>query len=100
MLRAPASPRAGTKRMRLRRANASRIGMLWIEITPNAVVTPHASRNAAVRSPTVAVSVLVWSGKTRYSAGDLERCAGDEACGGRGEKRDRVRRLLRASEAP
>ena len=40
MFMAPASPRAGTKRMRFARAIASRIGMLWIEITPNAVVTP------------------------------------------------------------
>ncbi len=40
MFMAPASPRAGTKRMRLCRAIASRIGMLWIEITPKTVVTP------------------------------------------------------------
>jgi hypothetical protein len=40
MFMAPASPRAGTKRMRPWRAIASRIGMLWIEITPNTVVTP------------------------------------------------------------
>ena len=31
---APASPRAGTKVMRPCRKMASRIGMLWIEITP------------------------------------------------------------------
>ena len=44
MLIAPASPRAGTNRMRPCRAIASRIGMLWIEITPNAVVTPMSAR--------------------------------------------------------
>src|ERR1700677_688681 len=32
---------------------ASRIGMLWIEITPNVVRTPHCSRKAAISSPTV-----------------------------------------------
>ena len=44
MFIAPASPRAGTKRIRPCRAMASRIGMLWIEITPKAVVTPISAR--------------------------------------------------------
>ena len=34
MLAAPASPRAETKRIAPRWAMASRIGMLWMEITP------------------------------------------------------------------
>src|SRR5262245_54801344 len=100
MLRAPASPRAGTKRTRLRRAKASRIGMLWMEITPNAVETPASSRKAATRSPTVAVVVGAVSGKTGYSAGDLEGCAGDVGGGRRGEERDGVRGFLGAAEAP
>jgi hypothetical protein len=29
------------------------MGMLWIEITPKAVRTPHASRKRATNSPTV-----------------------------------------------
>ena len=55
MFIAPASPRAGTKRMRPCRAMASRIGMLWIEITPNTVVTPISASAWAIRSPTGSV---------------------------------------------
>ena len=58
MLPAPASPRAITKRT-LPRANiASRIGMLWIQITPNAAFTPQCSRNWATAAPTVICAVL------------------------------------------
>ena len=63
MLTAPGSLRAGTNRIgagrpfvaaaAARRPKASRIGMLWIEITPKAARTPLASRNAATSSPTV-----------------------------------------------
>src|SRR5438105_3519753 len=53
MLTAPASPRAGTKRIAPRRWIASRIGMLWIETTPKAAFTPTSSRYATMRSPTV-----------------------------------------------
>ena len=52
MFIAPASPRAGMKRMRPWRAMASRIGMLWIEITPKACVTPRSASAPAIRSPT------------------------------------------------
>ena len=44
MFKAPASPRAPTYRMLPRELIASRIGMLWIEMTPNAVFTPHCSK--------------------------------------------------------
>ena len=53
MLQAPASPRAETKRIFWRVWNASRMGMLWIEITPKAARTPHCSRKRAASSPTV-----------------------------------------------
>ena len=45
MFMAPASPRAGTNRIRRCRAIASRIGMLWIEMTPKTVVTPISARH-------------------------------------------------------
>ena len=48
MFIAPASPRAGTKRILPWRAIASRIGMLWIEITPKTVVTPNACSHPAI----------------------------------------------------
>ena len=53
MFIAPASPRAGIKRMRPCSATASRIGMLWIEITPNMVVTPASASASAIWWPTV-----------------------------------------------
>ncbi len=59
MFIAPASPRAGTKRIRLWRAMASRIGMLWIEITPKTVVTPISASACAMRSPTGSVIAVV-----------------------------------------
>ena len=52
MFIAPASPRAGTKRIRPCLAIASRIGMLWMEITPNATVTPMSASARAIASPT------------------------------------------------
>src|SRR5215469_15890349 len=94
MLTAPASPRLGTKRTLLRRANASRIGMLWMLITPNAVLTPHLSRKAAVTSPTVSLS-----GMAVRSSGDLECCARGVGGERRGEEQDRARRLFRIPEA-
>src|SRR5215475_14122875 len=71
---APASPRAVTKRIRPARWNASRIGMLWMLITPKAVVTPQFERNVAIRSPTVPRT----SDMVRLSAGYVEHGAGDE----------------------
>src|SRR3546814_80374 len=59
MLPAPASPRAGTKRIALRRPMPSSIAMLWIETMPNAVCTPHPCRNSATRSATVYVSAIL-----------------------------------------
>src|SRR5256885_7061422 len=53
MLPAPASPRAITKRTWPRAFIASRMGMLWMEITPNAACTPQCSRNWATTAPTV-----------------------------------------------
>src|SRR5215470_16390817 len=99
MFMAPASPRAGTKRMRLCRAIASRIGMLWIEITP-------ISANAcAMRSPTgsvidaasgerAAIVMLLSSDMPRGAARYLELGAGDEARGRRAEKGDGARDLV------
>src|SRR5580693_5375920 len=59
MFVAPASPRAGTQRMTPRRMIASRIGMLWMLITPKAARTPAASRNAAMTSPAITRSDIV-----------------------------------------
>ena len=53
MLQAPASPRAETNRILRRVLKASRIGMLWMEITPNAARVPHCSRKRTASSPTV-----------------------------------------------
>src|ERR1700759_2794820 len=58
MLPAPASPRAEMKRIAPRCAKASRIGMLWMEITPNAAFTPHCSRKAATTAPPVTVDCI------------------------------------------
>src|SRR5262249_59204108 len=91
MFIAPASLRAGTNRMRLCRAIASRIGMLWIEITPNAVVTPSSASAWARRSPTGsasgaaagerAVIDVIPSHVPRSAPPNLELGAGDEARG-------------------
>jgi hypothetical protein len=43
--------------------------MLWMLITPNAVATPQAPRNVAMRSPTV----VRGSDMVGLSAGDIER---------------------------
>ena len=59
MLQAPASPRADTKRIFCRRWKASKIGMLWIEITPKAALTPHCSKNRVASSPTVICGAAV-----------------------------------------
>src|SRR4051812_17353215 len=56
MLTAPASPRAGTNRIFPRRWIASRIGMLWIDTTPNAAFTSSSSRKLTMASPTVMLS--------------------------------------------
>src|SRR5690348_14233003 len=69
MLPAPASPRAEMKRIAPRCAKASRIGMLWIEITPKAALTPHCSRKAATTAPTVTVLVLCMAG---MASGDVD----------------------------
>src|SRR5207248_3029658 len=109
MFMAPASPRAGTKRMRLCRAIASRIGMLWIEITPKAVVTPISARAWAIKSPTGSASVAnpgVRAARViplalhvpRCAAGNLELRAGDEAGRRRAQERDRARDLLRRAQ--
>ncbi len=64
MFMAPASLRAGTKRMRLCRAIASRIGMLWMEITPNTVVTPISASACAMTSPTGSGSEITSGERT------------------------------------
>src|SRR5215510_10181197 len=105
MFIAPASPRAGRKRMRLCRAIASRIGILWIEITPNTVVTPISASAWAIRSPTgsviettsgerAAIVMLLSSDMPRGAARYLELGAGDEARGWRAEKGDGARDLV------
>src|SRR5690606_26151858 len=53
---------------------ASRMGMLWMEMTPNAVLTPHSSRKAAIAAPTV-TSVLCL-GMTGYSSGNIDMASG------------------------
>src|SRR5437867_7774132 len=97
MLVPPASPRAITKRMRPRWWTASRIGMLWIEITPKAACTPHSSRNAAIAAPTV---MGVWlSGMMGEASGDVDVAAGGVGGHRRGQEEDRLGRLTRQAEA-
>src|ERR1700722_15920467 len=78
--------------MRPRRATASSIGMLWIEMTPNAVVTPQRSKKAATTSPTVA-----RSGGTRSDTLGDQRPRGGRRSTTRGrgaeQGRDRACRL-------
>src|SRR5438105_15867667 len=99
MFMAPASPRAGTKRMRLCRAIASRIGMLWIEITPNAVVTPISARAWSIKSPTGSASEANPGVRAARdlpldlhvppcAAGNLELHAADAACRPGAEEHD------------
>src|SRR3954471_10224921 len=112
MLTAPASLRAGTNVMRCWRAMASRIGMLWIEITPKMVVTPSSARACAMRSPTgsssvaVAAAILATAGfilpslhVTRHAARDFELGTGDEARRRRYQERDRARHLVGLAQA-
>src|SRR6476661_2113608 len=97
MLPAPASPRAEMKRMAPRCANASRIGMLWIEMTPNAALTPHCSRKAATTAPTV--TVLLGLCMAGMASGDVDvgtRRVGSE---GRSEKENRASGFDRKSQA-
>src|SRR5262245_10244956 len=108
MFIAPASLREGTKRMRPCRAMASRIGMLWIEITPKTVVTPISASACAITSPAgsaiattsgcraVATGVIfvVPSYVARDAARNLERSAGNETRGRRAQERDSARHLL------
>src|SRR5258707_28215 len=89
MFMAPASPRAGTKRMRLWRAIASRIGMLWIEITPNTVVTPISASAWAMRSPT---------GSTVATGGGGAHMCGPGLIGRRGFPRQGRRRVALVQE--
>ncbi len=78
MLVAPASPRAGTKRMRPRRWIASRIGMLCTLTTPKARRTPASSRKAAMTSPSVEGGSLMarrGSSAPRRRTGPAPRCS-------------------------
>src|SRR5262249_60006836 len=94
--------------MRLWRGIGSRIGMLWIEIAPNAVVTPSSASAWARRSPTGsasgaasgerAVIDVIPSHVPRGAARNLELGAGDEARGRRAEKGDGARNLLGPAE--
>src|ERR1700749_3100955 len=73
---------------------ASRIGMLWIEMTPNAVRTPHCSRNAAISSPTVVV--LDMSGK---ASGNIDMTAGRVGRQRRSKIKERLRGFFGKTEA-
>src|SRR5690349_5918174 len=64
--------------------------MLWMLITPNAVVTPQLERNVAMRSPTV----LRASDMLGLSAGDVERGTSDERSDRRGQENQGLRRFL------
>src|SRR5262249_22335038 len=105
MFMAPASPRAGTKRMRPWRAIASRIGMLWMEITPNTVLTPISASAWAITSPTGPVTaascisdcaavVMPMLHVPRDAAGDFKLRAGDETGDRRAQEGDGPRHLL------
>src|SRR6476661_5974721 len=96
MLAPPASPRAGTKRMLPRSPKASRIGMLWIEMTPNAALTSHCSRKAAMAQPTV---ILFCLGMTGNSSRYIDVTAGRIGRQRRGQEYDRARRLFGQAEA-
>src|SRR4051812_22027842 len=86
MLVAPASPRAITKRTCPRWCSASRIGMLWIEITPKAAFTPQASRKAATAAPTV---MVFWvSCMVAEASGYVDVAAGGVRGHRRGEEED------------
>src|SRR5882757_7027345 len=110
MFIAPASLRAGTKRMRLWRAMASRIGMLWIEITPNTVLTPISASAWATRSPTgslIATGCGMGAASVIRESSDMPRCAarnlelraGDEARDRRAQKGDGARDLVGLAQA-
>src|SRR5690349_9542364 len=99
MLPAPASPRAETKRIAPRCAKASRIGMLWIEITPKAALTPHCSRKAATTAPTVTcvgVDGLCMAGQASRNIDVAARRVRRE---GRGQEKNRARGFGRKPQA-
>src|SRR5206468_2485232 len=96
MLVAPASPRAITKRIFARSCIASRIGMLWMEITPKAAWTPHSSRKRATAAPTV---MVFCSGMVAEASGNVDvgtrRVRGQR----RGQEEDRLCRFARQAQA-
>src|SRR5471032_768994 len=73
---------------------ASRIGMLWIEITPKAVRTSHCSRKAAITSPTVVVLDM-----TCKSSGNIDMAPRRIGRQVRGQIKECLRRFFRTSEA-
>src|SRR6185369_3029437 len=73
---------------------ASRIGMLWIEITPNAVLTPHCSRKAAISSPTVVLLDM-----TCNASGDIDMASRRVRRQGCSEIKERLCGLFRTAEA-
>src|SRR5690606_30603745 len=97
MLVAPASPRAITKRMLPRMAKASRIGMLWMEITPKAALTSHCSRKAAMAAPTVTLLSLRMTGQTSGNIDVTTRRIGRQ---GGCEENDGAGRFYRLAQAP
>src|SRR5471030_2079480 len=73
---------------------ASRIGMLWIEITPKAVRTSHCSRKAAITSPTVVM--LDMTCKTSGNIDMTPRRIGRQV---RSQIKECLRRFFGTSEA-
>src|SRR5688572_27805419 len=96
MLVAPASPRAMTKRILPRSCMASRIGMLWMEITPKAACTPHSSRKRATAAPTV---MVFCSCMVAEASGNVDVGAGGVRGQRRGQEEDRLGRLPRQPQA-
>src|SRR5215471_1553189 len=89
--------RAMTKRIFPRSCIPSRMGMLWIEITPKAALTPASSRRRAMAAPTV----MVWMGSrmVAQASGNVDVGAGRVRRQRRGQEKDRLRRLLRQAQA-
>src|SRR5471032_345870 len=73
---------------------ASRIGMLWIEITPKAVRTSHCSRKAAITSPTVVVLDM-----TSKTSGNIDMASCRIRRQVRGQIKECLRRFFGTSEA-
>src|SRR5215207_3589415 len=90
MFPAPASPRAEMKRTAPRCAKASRIGMLWIEITPKAALTPHCSRKAATMAPTVTCAGVDGLCMTGQASRDIDVAARRVGRQGRGQEKTRA----------